>query len=155
MGGLFQDRFRSEPVENDSYFLTVLRYIHRNPVKAGICETVAEYKESSYNEYIHPRPPQITDTDFVLSMLGKAQYIEYINENSLDKCLDMQEILKINDSEARVIIQEISKCSSTSEFQVLPSGGRNKFLAELKTRGLSVRQIERLTGINRGLVQKA
>ncbi len=77
VGRLFQDRFRSEPVENDSYFLTVLRYIHRNPVKAGICETVAEYKESSYNEYIHPRPHQITDTDFVLSMLGKAQFIEY------------------------------------------------------------------------------
>jgi REP element-mobilizing transposase RayT len=35
VGGLFQDRYKSEPVEDDGYFLTVLRYIHQNPVKAG------------------------------------------------------------------------------------------------------------------------
>ena len=37
-GHLFQDRFKSEPVEDDAYFLTVLRYIHQNPVKARICK---------------------------------------------------------------------------------------------------------------------
>jgi len=35
-GHLFQDRFKSEPVEDDEYFLTVIRYIHQNPIKAGI-----------------------------------------------------------------------------------------------------------------------
>lgn len=32
-GHLFQDRYKSEPVEADSYFLTVVRYIHQNPPK--------------------------------------------------------------------------------------------------------------------------
>ena len=36
VGHLFQDRFKSEPVEDDTYFLTVLRYIHQNPMKAGL-----------------------------------------------------------------------------------------------------------------------
>ena len=49
-GHLFQDRFKSEPVEDDAYFLTVIRYIHQNPVKAGICRNVDGYKFSSYNE---------------------------------------------------------------------------------------------------------
>ena len=31
IGHLFQDRFKSEPVDDDSYFLTVLRYIHSLP----------------------------------------------------------------------------------------------------------------------------
>ena len=35
-GHLFQDRYKSEPVEDDAYFLTVIRYIHQNPVKAEI-----------------------------------------------------------------------------------------------------------------------
>ena len=35
-GHLFQDRFRSENVEERAYFLTVVRYIHQNPVKAGM-----------------------------------------------------------------------------------------------------------------------
>ena len=37
-GHLFQDRFKSEPVDDDAYFLTVNRYIHQNPVKAGLCK---------------------------------------------------------------------------------------------------------------------
>ena len=36
-GHLFQDRFKSEPVDTQKYFSTVLIYIHRNPIKAGIC----------------------------------------------------------------------------------------------------------------------
>ena len=51
VGHLFQDRFKSEPVEDDSYFLTVIRYIHQNPVKAGLCKNIKDYKYSSYAEY--------------------------------------------------------------------------------------------------------
>ena len=36
VGYLFQDRFKSEPVEDEAYFLTVLRYIFQNPLKAGV-----------------------------------------------------------------------------------------------------------------------
>ncbi len=36
IGHLFQDRFRSEVVEDDNYVLSLARYIHQNPVKAGI-----------------------------------------------------------------------------------------------------------------------
>ena len=32
VGHLFQDRFKSEPVDTDAYLLTVIRYIHQNPV---------------------------------------------------------------------------------------------------------------------------
>ena len=37
VGHVFQDRFSSEPVDSDEYFLTVVRYIHNNPEKAGMC----------------------------------------------------------------------------------------------------------------------
>jgi len=36
VGHLFQDRFKSEVIEQDSYILSLARYIHQNPVKAGI-----------------------------------------------------------------------------------------------------------------------
>ena len=35
-GHLFQDRYKSEAAESDSYFTTVLKYIHQNPKKAGL-----------------------------------------------------------------------------------------------------------------------
>lgn len=42
-GHLFQDRFRSEPVDDDAYFMDVLRYICQNPIKAGLSENVTDY----------------------------------------------------------------------------------------------------------------
>ena len=41
-GHLFQDRYKSEPVENDAYFLTVIRYIHQNPIKAKLVDNIAD-----------------------------------------------------------------------------------------------------------------
>ena len=52
-GHLFQDRFKSEPVDDDAYFMTVLRYIHQNPVKAKLCSKVEDYPFSSFAEYLH------------------------------------------------------------------------------------------------------
>lgn len=51
-GYLFQDRFKSEIIDSDSYLLEVSRYIHNNPVKAGIVGKPEEYQWSNYNIYI-------------------------------------------------------------------------------------------------------
>lgn len=50
-GHLFQDRFLSKKIEDREYFKTVCKYIHQNPVKAGIC-SIDEYMWSSYQEYV-------------------------------------------------------------------------------------------------------
>lgn len=50
-GYVFNDRYHSETVENVKYFLTCLRYIHQNPIKAGICNKTYEYKFSSIHAY--------------------------------------------------------------------------------------------------------
>ena len=52
VGHLFQDRFKSEVVENADYFFTIVRYIHLNPVKAGICSSPSQYDHSSYAELV-------------------------------------------------------------------------------------------------------
>ncbi len=47
VGHLFQDRFKSLPVEDDAYFVTLLRYVWNNPVEAGLVELPEEYLWSS------------------------------------------------------------------------------------------------------------
>lgn len=42
-GHLFQERYKSEAVENDEYLLTVLRYIHQNPIKVGMVKDISTY----------------------------------------------------------------------------------------------------------------
>ncbi len=50
VGILFQGRFKSQPVESVSYFCRVMRYIHNNPVEAKIC-SMEDYPWSSYRNY--------------------------------------------------------------------------------------------------------
>ena len=51
-GQLFRGRYKSILVDEDSYLLELLRYIHRNPVRAGICESVTESPWSSHHGYV-------------------------------------------------------------------------------------------------------
>jgi putative transposase len=52
-GHVFQGRFRTELVEDESYLWTVTRYVHLNPVRAGLVEHPAEWAWSSYPGYAH------------------------------------------------------------------------------------------------------
>jgi len=52
VGHLFQDRFRSEPCDRPDYFLTLLDYIHNNPVKAGVSVSPAAYAHCSYSDLL-------------------------------------------------------------------------------------------------------
>lgn len=54
-GHVFQDRYKSEAIEDDRYYLGVLRYIHNNPVRAGISQNILNYKWSSANEYVNQK----------------------------------------------------------------------------------------------------
>ncbi len=51
-GHLFQGRYKAIIVDKDAYLIPLSRYVHLNPVKAGIAERPEEYKWSSYNGYI-------------------------------------------------------------------------------------------------------
>jgi len=71
IGPLFKDRYKSEKVENDGYLLTAMRYIHTNPVAAGLVKNQGAYKWSSYNEYLKKRKSvMVVDTELILSMFG-------------------------------------------------------------------------------------
>jgi REP element-mobilizing transposase RayT len=50
-GHVFESRYKAVPIENERYLLAVVRYIHRNPVRAGLCAGVADYKWSSDADY--------------------------------------------------------------------------------------------------------
>jgi len=66
VGYLFQDRFKSEPVEDNRYYLIVLRYIFQNPVKAGIVTRIENYSWSNFSHYLEGS--HWTDTEFALDI---------------------------------------------------------------------------------------
>jgi putative transposase len=46
-GPLYQGRFKAIPIQSDDHFLTVARYVERNPVRAGLVERVQDWQWSS------------------------------------------------------------------------------------------------------------
>lgn len=157
-GHLFQDRYKSETVEDDRYLLTVLRYIHQNPIKAGVARHVVEYPWSSYNEYLGKNG--MCDTEFALSYFSVEErtaitsFEEFNRQKNTDKCLDYQEKVRIDDAEATEIIQKVIGVEDTAQVQHFEIGKRDKIIKELKNRGLSIRQIERLTGVSFAVVRR-
>lgn len=154
VGHLFQDRFKSEPVEDDSYFLTVLRYIHQNPVKGGICKKVTAYEYSSYNEFI--KDSDLIDSEFVFGMISKEDFEKFNNQASFDKCLDIEDkpIVKVTDEQAQKIIEKYSKCKNATEFQKLSDRLKEKYIIKFHSQGMSIRQIARLCGESKGIIEK-
>ena len=51
-GHLFQGRYKAEMVEDESYYWTVSRYIHLNPVRAGLEARPESWEWSSYPGYV-------------------------------------------------------------------------------------------------------
>ena len=153
-GHLFQDRFKSEPVEDDAYFLTVLRYIHQNPTKAGICKKIDGYEYSSYNEFFNDI--DLIDKELVLELIPKEDFYKFNSEIAFDKCLDIDDktAKKVTDEQAKKIIEKYSKCKNATEFQKLSNNLKQKYIIKFQENGMSIRQIARLCGETKGMVEK-
>lgn len=154
VGHLFQDRFKSEPVDNNEYFLTVLRYIHQNPVKAKLCSKVEEYPFSSFAEYLHEST--FVDTEFALGIIDRSEFVRFNNAPNSDTCLELVTPSRhaVTDAQAQVIIGKISHCKTVTEFQSLEENKKERFIKKIYEKGVSVRQLSRLTGTNKGIVEK-
>lgn len=78
-GHLFQGRFKNFLVENDNYLLRLSCYIHRNPLRAGTVNRLADYKWSSYPVYAYGKPsPRWLSTGAILSRFsGKKKHQLY------------------------------------------------------------------------------
>lgn len=93
-GHLFQGRFRAILVEKDSYGEELSRYIHLNPVRAGLVKNPSEYRWSSYHYYNgKEREPHWLTTAFILGYFGGhgrstyQKYREFVEEG-ISKTLD-------------------------------------------------------------------
>lgn len=80
IGHLFQERFKSQPVGDWDYFLTLLRYIHQNPLKPHLVTSFREYRWSSWLEYIGQEKNALCATNVVLSRISLEELSNLIAE---------------------------------------------------------------------------
>ena len=149
-GHLFQDRYKSEPIEDDSYFLSVLCYILNNPVKAGLGGP-AEYLWSSYNAY---DGSSFIDTELIRGLLPTwEEYEELVMLGSKAGGSEL-EASKKDDKWAKEFICREFGVESCTVIQGFERKKRDEAVMLMLQKGLSERQIERLTGISRYIIRK-
>lgn len=157
LGHLFQGRFGSQGIESNEQLLAVMRYIHRNPVEAGLSKTL-DYAWSSYGEYLGQ--PRLCKVSFIFNMFDNSVEFEKFHTavaNGHVASPGRREFcsVKPNDKEALQIAEQEFGANWKDLILSQDKEFRNASLRKLKAHGLSIRQIERMTGIGRGIIQRS
>ncbi len=153
-GHLFQDRYRSEKIEDDSYLLMATRYIHKNPVKAGIVKRVEKYKWSSYKAYIEEDTvlAKAIDKELVLGIFSeekkeeREEFIKFTKMKEEDKFIEIDEKAnQMEESQAIKLWNELAKSEESLEEKL------KKFKEKTN---LPLRKLAEITGINKDKINK-
>lgn len=162
-GHVFQGRYGSECVENDSYLLTVIRYIHNNPVKAKMVGEAEEYPWSSIHAYYGGVDifDGLTASEFILEMIheNRKEAIEgfrsFMKMENQDKCLDDENRSCKTDEELKAEIESRMNGAPIKSLLTMERGKQKEILREIKkSASVNQRQIARVTGISQDIIYK-
>ena len=158
-GHLFQDRFKSEVIEDEHYILALTRYIHQNPVKAGIVKAVGQYQWSSYVGYLDENHyfNKVLDTDVILGIFSedrdtaKKQFAEYISQAAAESFIDIKEEAKMDEESALELwAAMLGTLNTDDKIQIT-----EVMIKEFKKKtNLSIRKIAAITDINKDRINK-
>jgi hypothetical protein len=88
-GYVFQSRYKSTLIQNDSYLKTAIGYALLNPVRAKIVRVFDEYHWSSAGDYFSKETSNIVDSDFVNELFGSKRELVNFLESILYKELPL------------------------------------------------------------------
>ena len=162
VGHLFQERFKSQPVNDFSYFTTLLRYIHQNPLKAMLVDSIDEYEWSSWQEYNGTARQGFCSTQVVLGRIPFAD-LKVLVETPLAE-EDANQFIDVDvrptkstysDEEIWQLLSALSGASNAAQFQALPRPQQKLHLFAAHEEGIGPRTLSRLTGVPYSIVQRA
>ncbi|CCQ95126.1 conserved hypothetical protein [[Clostridium] ultunense Esp] len=168
-GPVFEDRYKGILVQDESYFLTLIRYIHNNPVTANICNSMEEYKWSS-DVFYRMNIGNMVDIDEFLEFLSSdrkkaiEKYMELMDEeiNDYETLKDIYERSTIIGTEEfirsiegykdgknneKMDLDEILKvaCPTEYEFNLIKNGSRKRYLTKYKIKYIELGKKEGYT----------
>ena len=147
VGHLFQGRYKAILCDKEAYLLGLLKYIHFNPLRAKLVETLDAYPWSSHHAYIEKNNPlAIVDTDLVLRMFSdskrrsRKQYREFMADG---KTIEKSDVYATVDQRMQGDESFVERVMAFTDKPIEPG---------LKKKERSLRQImaavEEKTGVN-------
>ena len=158
IGHLFQDRFKSEPCNNSDYFFTLIRYIHQNPLKAGMVTNAVDYEYSSWhNDYMGLGSQRLCHILPVLNRISMEE-LKSLVETPLPErygCIDIEDKAVVSDEEVRCYLLSQSGAKSITSFLSLDKHLQKSIIAETMCHlGVGPRQMSRVTGKSYSVIQR-
>lgn len=164
IGHLFQDRFRSEPCNDINYFLTLVRYIHQNPVKAGICQSAEQHPWNSWNEIRFSAGRSVTvpfadvcdkEALFSIAFFDELDNLVHAPIPDKEECLDIDRIrIRINDQTIKSMIIETGMIEKPSDLIYCEPEVQKKTIIRCLKSGASYYQLTRITGIYKRILDR-
>lgn len=168
VGPLFQGRFKSEEIETTEYLLWCMRYIHNNPVAAGLVMYAEDYSWSSYQHYLGKLDTRgLIDSDFLLGHFSanRAEAVQMLSKFTKEKnedCfidwdVDYRAVKRMREY-SQAISDVIKKHKISLEDLRTTSDivTRNRVLQELKNvSGASSRELAKLVGLSKDIIFRA
>lgn len=169
IGHVFENRFQSRNVENSYYLLNLVRYIHQNPVKAGI-SLMERYRWSSYPEYLIKQKTKeedkIVNTEEILNIFlaergeDRKGFLAFNRKVfTFQKSIELLEYemkSKLTDEEVIYFIKEELRIDNIQEIQKYDKEYRNDIIRKIKKfKGISHQQMGRILGISIRIIQRA
>lgn len=149
-GHVFENRYKGILVIDDRYLLSLVRYIHQNPVSANICEKVGNYIWSSDRYYRTNNQEDIVDIDFILNMFSENRtdaiiaYKDFMDENKKEDISAFEQVdvigkvnttmldnyLKKDKKSLDEILYEVTEDKKI--FNEIKLGSRKRYLSSYK-----------------------
>lgn len=162
VGHLFQNRFLSKKIEDRQYLKLACRYIHQNPVKAGI-GTIERYNWSSYKEYL--KGNLIINSKVILSLFSDdendavKEFVKFHNVQTSKEIFDLIEYeMKetLTDEQLVKYICEMLEIDNVYKLLQFNVQKRNEILVKIKeNKKITCTQIARVLGISRKIIERA
>ena len=156
-GSLFSNRYKSEPIEDERYYFSLIKYIHQNPIKAFMTDKIDNYPYSSYQEYIM-NTSDLVNIDFSFDMFSNnrkdaIQQFIILHKSDLNENFEITNSQRKNPEQIRRIIMSELGGKEPETLKEMDKKIRNSLIKKLIFKsGISKSALERATGISRGTI---
>ena len=142
-------------MDSEAYFLTVLRYILQNPIKAGLEKHMGEYPYSSFGAY-EGNPDGLTDTDFAFGYFeDRNRLVEFLKAASRDKALDVDPPKsRVSDADVSSRVNEFVGEAGKASFAELEKPLQRDCVQRMLQQGATIRQVAAATGLPKSNVAR-
>lgn len=154
VGHVFQGRYSSFAINNTAHLIDVIRYIHLNPLDAGVHD-LEHYPWTSYPQYLGA--PGICDLGDIEDILANVDDIRKLHDAKVaDQLIDLSgHRERLSDAEAFDLARTRFGNEVADRITTMQKADRDRMIGRLYGIGLSEPQIVRLTGLGRSIVHRA